>query len=179
MLARFAGAKLFFLLVGAASLSVGACASRHKPVAATPKPTAPPPAPPKKLAWLPVDALEAPDVAKAMNEHLGRLKIAGASEGVKAAVSIEVAQLAIECTDPTPECYRAVGRSLGADQMLWGELRRGPTPKKSIRIALALFDVRAGTPPRRVEKTFEGTEEARAGVGELVSSAFAAARETP
>jgi hypothetical protein len=178
MLARFARAKLLLLVMGAASLCLGACASKQPPVAATPKPTARP-APPKKLAWLPVDALDAPDVAKTINEHLARLKVAGAGDGVKAAVSLEVAQLAIECTDPTPACYRAVGRSLGADQMLWAELRRNATPKRSIRIALALFDVRAGTPPKRVEKTFEGTEAARAGIGELVSNAFGSAGGTP
>jgi len=177
MLARFARAKLLLLVMGAASLCLGACASKQ-PVAATRKPTAPP-APQKKLAWLPVDALDAPDVAKTINEHLARLKVAGAGERVKAAVSLEVAQLAIECTDPTPACYRAVGRSLGADQMLWAELRRNATPKRSIRIALALFDVRAGTPPKRVEKTFEGTEAARAGIGELVSNAFGSAVGTP
>jgi len=178
MSARFAWAKLFLGLAGAASLCAGACASRHPPAPATPQATTAPP-PPKRLAWLPVDVLDAPDVARTMNEHLARLKIPGAADGVKAAVSLEMAQLAIECTDPTPACYRAVGRSLGADQMLWGELRRGPTSKRSIRIALALFDVRAGTPPRRVEKTFDDPRAARAGVGALVDGAFASAGATP
>jgi hypothetical protein len=179
MSAPFAGAKLFLVFIAGACLCVGACASRQQPAAATPTSTAPPPAQPKRLTWLPVDALDAPDVAKTINEHLGRLKIAGTGESVKAAVSLEVAQLAIECTDPTPACYRAVGRSLGADQILWAELRRNATPKRSIRIALALFDVRAGTPPKLVEKTFEGAEAARAGVGDLVNGAFASAVRTP
>jgi hypothetical protein len=178
MSARFAWAKLFLSLAGAASLCAGACASRQPPAAATPRAAAPA-AQQKKLAWLPVDILDAPDVARTINDHLGRVKIPGAGASVKAAVSLEMAQLAIECTQQTPACYRAVGKSLGADQMLWGELRRSPTPKKSIRVTLALFDVRAGTPPKRVEKTFDDTQAARAGVADLVHHAFAPGSQTP
>jgi len=175
---RFAGAKLLLWLAGAASLCSVACASRHAPAPVTPR-AATPTVPPKKLAWLPVDVLDAPDVARTINDHLGRLKIPGAGDSVKAAVSLEMAQLAIECTEQTPACYRAVGKSLGADQMLWGELRRSPTPKKSIRVSLALFDVRAGTPPKRVEKTFDDPQAARAGVAALVDHAFTSGGDAP
>ena len=175
---RFAWTKLLLSLAGAASLCSGACASRQAPTPATPRAAAPA-APPKKLAWLPVDMLDAPDVARTINDHLGRVKIAGAGDSVKAAVSLETAQLAIECTEQTPTCYRAVGKSLGVDKMLWGELRRGPTPKKSISVTLALFDVRAGTPPKRVEKTFDDPQAANAGVAALVEHAFAPGSDTP
>ena len=178
MSARFAWAKLFLSLAGAASLCSGACAGSKPPAPATPRAAAPAPQP-KKLAWLPVETLDAPDVARTINDHLGRIKIPGAGDSVKAAVSLEMAQLAIECTEQTPACYRAVGKSLGADQMLWGELRRGPTPKKSIRVTLALFDVGAGTPPKRVAKTFDDAQAARAGVGALVETAFASGSGTP
>ena len=178
MSARFAWAKLFLSLAGAASLCAGACASRKPPAPVTPRAAAPAQQP-KKLAWLPVDMFDAPDVARTINDHLGRLKLPGTGDSVKAAVSLEMAQLAIECTEQTPACYRAVGKSLGADQMVWGELRRGPTPKKSIRVTLALFDVRAGTPPKRVEKTFDDPQAARAGVAELVDHAFMSGSDTP
>jgi hypothetical protein len=176
MLQSGARAKLMVCLIGVAGASLAACATPKPPPA---KPRAAAPAPPKRLAWLPVDPLDAPDVAPTINEHLSRLKIAGTGETVRGAVSLEVAQLAIECTDATPTCYTAVGRSLGVDQLLWAELRRSGTPKPSIRVALALFDVRAGAPPKRIERTFDGTEEARAGVAELVAGAFTPTGATP
>jgi hypothetical protein len=175
---RRAQTRRFVALSGVVALCLGACASQPKPAATTPR-TAAPPAPAKKLAWLPVETTEAPDVARALNDHLGRLKIPGATGGVKAAVSMEVAQLAIECTAATPACYGAVGRSLGVDQVLWAELHPASAHGKSIRVTLALFDVGAGTDPRRVEKTFAGLKEARAGVGDLVDRAFASESGTP
>ena len=114
-----------------------------------------------------------------MNEHLARLKIAGASEGVKSAVSLEVAQLAIECTDPRRSVIARSADRWAPTRCCGGSCAAVPRPRRRSAIALALFDVRAGTPPRRVEKTFEGTEAARAGVGELVSTAFAPAGATP
>ena len=163
-------------LAGAAALiCLGACASKPPPPAASPRAAAPAPEP-KRLAWLPVETLEMPDVARTVNDHLGRVKISGATDGRKAAVSMEVAQLAIECTEPTPACYGAVGNSLGADQLLWAELHPGPARAPTIRIALALFDVRAGTAPKRVEKTFDGVQAARAGVADLVDHAFEGGR---
>src|SRR6516164_6087530 len=106
----------------AAALALGAgCASRSPPPARTTQ-KAPPPA---RRGWLPAEPLAGSALAQAVNERLAEVTIPGASTGVKAAVSMEVAQLAIECTEPTPTCYTAVGRSLGADEMLWAELDTG------------------------------------------------------
>ena len=62
---------------------------------------------------MPLDPFDAPVVARAVNDEMSRIKLAGASAGVKAAVSMEVAQLAIECIEPTPACYRAVATFAG------------------------------------------------------------------
>ena len=106
---------------------------------------------------------------------MSRAKPAGTSTGVKAAVSMEVAQLAIECIQPTPACYRAVGHSLGADRLLWAEI--APVDEK-IRVTVVLFDVGAGTETRKVG-TFDGEKAARAGVAELVAYAAAPGTRTP
>src|SRR5262249_28420489 len=99
-------------------LSFGACASKTPPPAHAVKP----PPPPEKVAWMPLDPLDAPSVAQAVNDKMSHVQIAGTKEHVKAAVSMEVAQLAIECIQPTAVCYRAVGHSLGADRLMWAEI---------------------------------------------------------
>jgi hypothetical protein len=146
---------------------VGACASEKPPPAHVVKKA--PPAPDRKLAWMPLDSFDTPTVSKAVNDNMSRVKVAGTSAGVKAAVSMEVAQLAIECIEPTPTCYRAVGHSLGADELIWAEIDPA-APDDKIRITVVLFDVQSGTASRRVG-TYDGPQAARAGVAELVGHA--------
>lgn len=148
------------------------CASTEKPAPAI---VAKAPPPPAKLAWMPLDPFDAPVVARAVNDELSRVKLAGASPGIKAAVSMEVAQLAIECIQPTPACYRAVGHSLGADRLMWAQI--DPADQK-IRVTVVLFDVGAGTETRKVE-TFDGVQAARAGVADLVGHATATRSAKP
>jgi hypothetical protein len=164
-------------ILAGALLGLAACAGRPTPPAQTVRQQ--PAAPPARLAWLPVDALDAPDLARTLNDHLARVRVPGTTGRMKAAVSMEVAQLAIECTAPTPACYAAVGRSLGADQMLWAELGTTEPRGKSVRVVLTLFDVRGGASAKRVEKTFEGRQAARDGVAELVERTFAGGTPPP
>jgi hypothetical protein len=152
-------------------LGLGGCASHKPPPVQTVK--APPPSP-QKLAWMPLDAMAGPVVAKAVNDQMSHVQIAGTTLGVKAAVSMEVAQLAIECIQPTSDCYRAVGQSLGADRLLWAEIDP-EAPKDKIRITIVLFDVRAGTASRQAA-TFDGEQAAGVGVAELLNHAVKASR---
>jgi hypothetical protein len=152
------------VLSSALLLAVG-CASRSSP---PPARTAVNVAPPVRLTWLPAESTAGRELAKAVNENLGQVALPGTRTSMKSAVSMEVAQLAIECTDPTPTCYTAVGRSLGTDQMLWAELGAGGGSSPDIRVALLLYDVRAGAAPRRVEQKFQSVEAVRAGVSALV-----------
>ena len=99
--------------------------------------------------WMPLDPFDAPGVAQVVNERMSKIKPAGTSATVKAAVSMEVAQLAIECIQPTPACYAAVGRSLNADRLMWAEVEPGADDDK-LRLTVVLFDVQAGTAPKRV-----------------------------
>ena len=155
-------------------LCAGACASKKPPPPVTVKA---PPAPPQKLAWMPLDPFDAPSVAQAVNDNMSRVKLSGSSAGVKAAVSMEVAQLALECISPTTTCYRAVGHSLGADRLMWAEIDP-EAPEDKIRITVVLFDVQAGTASRRVG-TFAGVDAARAGIAELVDHAAGPGSRTP
>lgn len=154
-------------------LCLGACASKPPPVKAVKKPEQPP----ARLAWMPLDPFDMPAVAKALNENLSRARPAGTIGSTKAAVSMEVAQLAIECIQPTPACYTAVGRSLNADRLMWAELDPSASDEK-IKITVVMFDVRAGTASRRAG-TYDGVEAARAGAADLVAHASGPGSATP
>jgi hypothetical protein len=158
---RWARAASSILLLG-----LGACASSPAPPAETARKPEPPP--PQRLAWMPLDAYDGP-VAQAVNDQMSRTKPPGTSTTVKAAVSMEVAQLAIECIQPTPACYAAVGRSMNADRLMWVELD-GAASNEKIQITVVMFDVQAGKSSRRVG-TFADLQAARAGVPELVERA--------
>src|SRR5215212_5603202 len=84
--------KLAAALATGILAGVAAC-SGHEPPPPPARPAAAAAAP-KRLAWLPVETLEMPEVAQALNAELGRIQITGATPGRKAAVSMEVAQLA-------------------------------------------------------------------------------------
>jgi hypothetical protein len=154
---------LLGLLSGALLLALG-CASRSPPAVRTAGNLAPP----VRLTWLPAESTAGRELAKALNQNLGQVSLPGAAASVKSAVSMEVAQLTIECTEPTPTCYTAVGRSLGADEMVWAELGTGGGSARDIRVALLVYDVRAGAAPKRVEQKFDTIEAARVGVSALV-----------
>jgi len=164
---RMGGPLRLFCVVCAA-----ACASAPPPPPEPPKVAAAP----QRLGWMPLDSFDAPVVAEAINERTSRVKPAWAAESVKAAVSMEVAQLAIECIQPTADCYGAVAKSLKADRLLWAEVDPVAADEK-IRITVVMFDVRAGTASRRVG-TFNGVPAARAGVGDLVDGATDPNRKT-
>ena len=166
---RLAGS---LLLVGLA-----ACASSEPPPVETVRKPDPPP---QRLAWMPLDPLAAPGVAQVVNERMSKIKPAGTSASVKAAVSMEVAQLAIECIEPTPACYGAVGRSLNADRLMWAEVEpASDADDDRLRLTVVLFDVQAGTAPKRVGGTFPDAQAARAGAADLVDRAADGASRSP
>jgi hypothetical protein len=146
------------------ALSAGACASSPQRPAETAR--KPEPAAARRLAWMPLDGLDAPAIAQAVNERMSAVRPTGTSTSVKAAVSMEVAQLAIECIKPTTECYAAVGRSLNADRLLWAELQPSSDDDKIV-VTIVMFDVEAGKSSRRAG-TFADAQAARAGVADLV-----------
>jgi hypothetical protein len=156
-------------------VALGACAGSEKPPAASARKPDPPS---QRLAWMPLDPLDGPAIAKAVNDRMSSIKPAGTSASVKAAVSMEVAQLAIECIQPTPACYGAVGRSLGADRLMWAELEPSGDDEK-VRLTVLVFDVQAGTAPRRVAETFAGMQAAQTGAAGLVERAATPERGSP
>src|SRR5689334_444824 len=87
----------------------------------------PPPSPPKpksrlKLAVLPVDPDQFPQVAQRLNVAFHDVKVAGIDDYFLSKVTLEVVQLSIECLQPTNECYTAAGKSLAANRILLGQV---------------------------------------------------------
>jgi len=120
-----------------------------------------------RLAILPVESSAFPQAAKAITSSMKDAKVAGVDDQQLASVSLEVAQLSIECVERTVTCYTRVGRSLDANRLLWAEI----TPdKKKLKVTVTLFDVDARK-PRTARRVFANEQEARQKIGELVSEA--------
>jgi hypothetical protein len=120
------------------------------------------------LAVLPVESARYPQAAKAITKSMGDASVPGVDDSSVAAVSLEVAQLSIECVEPTVTCYTKVGRSLDANRLMWAEI--GAAEKKKIKVTVTLFDVDARK-PHSARRVFASEKEATQKIGELVSEA--------
>jgi hypothetical protein len=154
------------------TLATACATAKPAPVVHAPPP-APKPAPPTvKLAWMPLEASVSAEVATAVNQRLSGLALAGVTEKFQAPVSMEMAQLAIECIEHTPACYGKVGRSVGADRLAWAELVRASKKDASVTLRVSLFDVGGGAVVQQGAKTFPNAKAARDGAAALFDGTF-------
>lgn len=123
-----------------------------------------------RLAVLPPDPLLFSDVAAALDDRLARVQLGGAGPVTKAKVSMEVAQLALECVAPIDGCYAQVGKFLQVDRLLWGVIARGPG-SDGLTVTVVLLDVGRGAPVGRAEGSFAQRQDAVAGLQKLVDEA--------
>ncbi len=127
-----------------------------------------------RMAWMPCDARTQPELATAVNGRLQQAKVTGVKESFQASVSMEMAQLAIECIEKTPRCYSAVGRSIGADRLLWADFDRAARGELTLRVSL--FDVERGAIVRVAEGRYPSAKAAAGDVEALVARAQAPER---
>lgn len=120
------------------------------------------------LAVLPAESDRFAGAAKAVTESLQRATVAGVDDTQIAKVSLEVAQLSIECVEQTVVCYAKVGKSLSANRLLFAQIVA--EDKKRIRVTVTLFDVDARK-PRTAHRVFANEKEASAKMDELVREA--------
>jgi hypothetical protein len=156
---------LLGLLVGA----LQGCATSAPPRAIVPPQSSAMRAP-VKLAVLPSDSLLFADIASALDRQLASARLAGIASTVRANVSMEVAQLSLECVSPTDACYAQVGRFLQVDRLLWGSIARDPS-STGVRVTVVLLDVRRGAAVARAEETFAQNDAAIGGLRKLVDRA--------
>jgi hypothetical protein len=150
------------------TLALG-CATTAKQAPRASKPAIVASAPRARMAWMPCDARAQPDLAAAVNGRLEQAKVAGVGESFQASVSMEMAQLAIECIEKTPRCYTAVGRSIGADRLLWAHLDRAAQGDLTLRVSL--FDVERGAIVNVAKGHYPNAKAAAGDVGALVTRA--------
>ena len=122
-----------------------------------------------KLFVFPAESAEYPKTAKAATQAMSDAKVLGIDDRVVAKTSLGDAQLLIECNDPTPDCYQAVGKSLSADRLLFAVI--ATQPKKKVKVSVTLFDVAARRAWNHSEKVFATDDEASAALGTLVQEA--------
>jgi hypothetical protein len=137
--------------------------------------TPPPPVKQRvKLAVLPVDADQYPQIASSLNVALHAVRIKGVDDYLLSKVTLEVVQLSIECVQPTSECYAAVGKSLTVDKLLLGHIVAMGKKKRdrSVRVTITLFDVGAGEVVNVVDHVYKTPELASQGASELVAEAI-------
>jgi len=123
-----------------------------------------------RLAVMPADSLLYADVATALDEQLARARVAGARTAIRAKISMEVAQLALECVSPTDQCYSQVGRYLQVDRLLWGQIARD-APSSGVKVTVVLLDVARGMQLGRAEEVFPKNDVAIGGLRQLVDRA--------
>jgi hypothetical protein len=158
-----------------ATLATACATTQPAPVAKAPPPP-PKAAPPAvRLAWMPLEASVSPEIASAVNERLAGLAVAGVTEKFQASVSMEMAQLALECIERTPACYGKVGRSVGADRLAWAELARASKRDASVTLRVSLFDVRGSAFVQQGSRTFPNAKAARDGAAALLDGTLGAA----
>ena len=127
-----------------------------------------PAAPRVTLAVLPAESDAFPEAARAISDSLAHANVSGIDTKNVSKVSLEVVQLSIECVEPTPACYKAVGRSLSANRLLFAQI--SAEKKKAVKVSVTLFDVDAES-PRTAEKVFPNEKAATDGISDLVTEA--------
>jgi len=160
------------LLLGALLGALHGCATKAPPPTTVAHRTTAPSGATVRLAVLPSDSLLFADIAGALDEQLGRARVAGTGTMIRAKLSMEVAQLALECVSPTDECYAQVGRFLQVDRLLWGQIAHDGTTA-GVKVTIVLLDVGRGAQLARAEETFPKSEAAIGGLRRLVERAAA------
>ena len=128
------------------------------------------PPPSEKTARLVVLLAESaafPKAAQATNESLVHVQLDEPGAVQVSKVSLEVAQLAIECVEPSVTCYAAVGHSLSAKDLLFAQI--AAVKRAQLKVTITLFDVEMKTPRTKAEKVFASENEATSGIAELVA----------
>jgi hypothetical protein len=153
--------------------SLAACA--HSPSPRAQSPRAPSPQAPTriKLAVLPVESDQFPKVADSVNDALREVRMDGIDDYFLSKVTLEVAQLSIECVEQSNECYSLVGKSMAANKILMASVLGGGKHRhERVRLIITLFDVDTGQAQNVVEQLFKNAELASSGAAEMVQRAI-------
>jgi hypothetical protein len=155
------------------ALAMTGCASAPPQKRADRVPEAAPQRRRLKLAVLPVESDSYPRLARGINGLFHDIQVPGVDDYFLSKVTLEVAQLAIECVDSTNECWSAVGKSLTSDRLLLASINRGGKKRheRTLTLSITYFDVVTGAPVHVVQKAFKTEEEALRGMKDVIDNA--------
>lgn len=126
-----------------------------------------------KLAVMPVESDNYPRLAKGINGVFHDIQVTGIDDYFLSRVTLEVAQLAIECVDVTNECWMAVGKSLTSDRLLLAQIQRpGKKKDRTVTLSVTYFDVSNGQPLHVANRSFKNEDEALRGMKDLIDNAI-------
>lgn len=102
------------------------------------------------IAVLGLEAVEVPEnLAGALTDALRQRAAATAGVRVLPAKDLIEIKMVFGCDENAPSCMAQAGKSLNADKLLYGTLRKGKG-RDGISVALKLLDVKLGTVERQV-----------------------------
>ncbi len=158
-----------------AALTVAGCASSPQPKKSERVPEEAPARRRVKLAVLPVESDAYPRLARGINGLFHEIQVAGVDDYFLSKVTLEVAQLAIECVDVTNECWSAVGKSLTSDRLLLASISHGGKRRhdRTVTLSVTYFDVASAQPLHVVNKSFKNEDEALRGMKDVIDNAVA------
>jgi hypothetical protein len=116
---------------------------------------------------MPLDPMVNAKLAVALNVRFEHAQLTGIDAQMKSPVSMDVAQMSLECGQATVECFVAVGRHLQANRLLWADVKRDK--RKKITVSLSLLDVGRGTMVGKAAHTFANQQAALAGIDGLMT----------
>ena len=159
------GAWIFAALLGCAEKPL-------PPVYVAPHPVASPIPMALKVGVLPPDMLMFSDVASALSDRLAHARVSGAEPAMMAKVSMQVAQISLECVSSTEDCFAKVGRFLQVDRLLWGQIERDKDA--GLKVSVAFLDVGRGAMVGHAERVFPEATAAISGLQGLVDEVVSA-----
>ena len=119
------------------------------------------------MTFFRADNDDCPQVVEALNARLEGTFPRGPTVNY-AAVTLEEAQLAVGCGEPTVECWNALAEPIPTTALMVAEVNR--EGQKGIRIALRLYDALGQKMLRFAERAYGTQEEAMDGIPEVVDA---------
>ena len=127
-----------------------------------------------RLGVLPVASDQFPQVAAEVSTLLREVK-PEKTEVFVSKVTLETAQLSVECIEATSACYTAVGKAMAVNRLVFSRVLPSKEPDKQVRVVVTLFDVDAGKPVKTVDHSYRNEADAERRVKKLVAQAVDAA----
>ena len=126
-----------------------------------------------RLGVLPVESEAFPSVAAEVSGILREVK-PEKTEVFVSKVTMDVAQLSVECIEATSACYSAVGKAMGVNRILFSRVLTSKEPEKQVRVVVTLFDVDAQKTVKAADHSYKSAADAQKRVRKLVTQAVEA-----